>query len=95
MGFKRRAPLDPGRVRQAPEFTADEVSEVCAALAADAPTLWAVLKREAEQPGSVPSADYDDTYDRMLTWLFERQYVYTHIEMAMLFKAVTARVRDA
>lgn len=93
MGFSRRAPLDPGRVRHVPEFTEDEVSEVCAALVADAPELWAVLKREAEQPGSVGSADYDDAYDRMLTWLFERRYIDTHIEMAMLFKAVVARVR--
>lgn len=95
MGFSRRAPLDPGRVRHVPEFTADEVSEVRAALMADAPELWAVLVREADQPGSVASADYDDTYDALLTWLFERQYVYTHIEMAMLFKALAARAGDS
>ena len=92
MGFERRAPLDPGRSRHVPEFTDDEVSEVCAALMAEAPELWAVLKRNADQPGAVSSADYDDAYDRMLTWLFERRYIDTHIEMAMLFKAVTARV---
>jgi hypothetical protein len=61
---------------------------------ADAPGLWAVLVREAERPGSVASADYDDTYDALLTWLFERQYVYTHIEMAMLFKALAARAAE-
>ena len=94
MGFERRAPLDPGRVRHVPEFTDDEVSEVCAALAADAPELWAVLVREAQRPGSVALADYDDAYDQMLTWLFERQFIYTHIEMALLFKAVTARARE-
>ncbi len=76
-----------------PEFTADEVSEVCAALTAEAPALWAVLVREAREPGSVASADYDDCYDALLTWLFERQYVYTHIEMAMLFKVLAARAR--
>ena len=94
MGFSRRPPLDPGRSRHVPEFTDDEVSEVSAALVADAPALWAVLVREAAQPGSVASADYDDCYDAMLTWLFERQYVYTHIEMAMLFKALAARARE-
>ena len=94
MGFSRRPPLDPGRVRHVPEFTPDEVSEVCAALATDAPALWAVLVREAEQPGSVASADYDDFYDALLTWLFERQYVDTHIEMAMLFKAVNERAGE-
>ncbi len=93
MGFSRRPPLDPGRVRQAPEFTDDEVSEVCGALAAEAPALWAVLAREARAPGSVASADYDDTYDALLTWLFERRYVDTHIEMAVLFRAVRERAR--
>ena len=92
MGFDRRPPLDPGRSRHVPEFTADEVSEVVDALRADAPALLAVLEREAKAPGSVPMAEYDDTYDRMLTWLFERQYVYTHLEMALLFKAVRERV---
>jgi len=94
VGFSRRPPLDPGRSRHVPEFTDDEVSEVSAALVADAPALWAVLVREAAQPGSVASADYDDCYDALLTWLFERQYVYTHIEMAMLFKALAARARE-
>ena len=88
MGFDRRPPLDPGRSRHVPEFTAAEVDEVVDALRADAPALLDVLEREARTPGSVPMADYDDTYDQMLTWLFERQYVYTHVEMAVLFKAV-------
>ena len=94
MGFSRRPPLDPGRVRHVPEFTADEVSEVCLALAADAPALWAVLEREARQPGRVPSADHDEAYDTLLTWLFERRYIDTHIEMAMLFKAVNERAGE-
>jgi hypothetical protein len=51
MGFSRRPPLDPGRVRHVPEFTDDEVSEVRAALMADAPALWAVLVREARGAG--------------------------------------------
>ncbi|WP_395445261.1 hypothetical protein [Caulobacter sp. UC70_42] len=92
MGFERRPPIDPGRARQAPEYTADEVSEVVAALTADAPEILAVLEREALVPGSVASGDYDDAYDRMLTYLFERGYVQTHIEMAMVFRAVVARV---
>jgi len=92
MGFSRRPPLDPGRARQAPEYTADEVSEVFEALTADAPKILAVLEREAREPGSVASADYDDAYDRMLTHLFERGYVHTHIEMAMVFRAVVERV---
>ena len=94
MGFARRPPLDPGRSRHVPEFTDDEVSEVRAALMADVPALLDVLRREALEPGSVPMADYDDTYDALLTWLFERQYVYTHIEMAMLFKALAARAAE-
>lgn len=94
MGFSRRPPLDPGRVRHVPEFTDDEVSEVRAALIAEAPELWAVLVREASVPKSVPTADYDDNYDALLTWLFERQYVYTHIEMALLFKAMVARALE-
>jgi hypothetical protein len=92
MGFSRRPPIDPGRTRQAPEYTDDEVSEVLAALEADAPDLLAVLKREAKAPGSVPMADYDDAYDRMLTYLFEHGFVHTHIEMAMVFRAVRERV---
>lgn len=92
MGFERRPPIDPGRARQAPEFTDDEVSEVVAALKADAPEILAVLAREARAPGSVASGDYDDAYDRMLTYLFERGYVQTHIEMAMVFRAVRERV---
>jgi hypothetical protein len=28
----------------------------------------------------------------MLTYLFERQYIYTHVEMALLFRAVTGRL---
>ncbi len=92
MGFSRPRPQDPGRTHQAPEFTDDEVSEVIAALSAEAPDLLAVLEREARTPGSVPMADYDETYDRMLTYLFEHGYIHTHIEMAMLFRAVVARV---
>lgn len=92
MGFSRRPPIDPGRARQAPEYTEDEISEVLAALTADAPELLAVLEREAKTPGSVPMADYDDVYDRMLTYLFEHGYVQTHIEMAMVFRAVQERV---
>ena len=72
MGFDRRPPLDPGRTRHVPDYTADEVSEVVAALTADAPEILAVLEREARAPGSVASGDYDDAYDRMLTYLFER-----------------------
>jgi hypothetical protein len=92
MGFDRRPPLDPGRSRHVPEFTDEEVAEVLAALRADAPELVAVLERQALVPGSVASADYDDAYDRMLTYLFERGYVHTHIEMAVLFRAVVERV---
>ena len=92
MGFDRRPPIDPGRARHVPEYADEEVSEVVAALTADAPELLAVLARQAREPGSVASADYDDVYDRMLTYLFEHGYVQTHIEMAMLFRAVVARV---
>lgn len=92
MGFDRRPPIDPGRARHVPEYTADEVSEVVAALTADAPEILAVLEREARAPGSVATGDYDDAYDRMLTYLFERGYVHTHIEMGVLFRAVVARV---
>lgn len=92
MGFKHRLPQDPGRTHQAPEYTADEIAEVITALTADAPDLLALLEREAKTPGSVPMADYDNAYDRMLTYLFERGYVHTHIEMAMVFKAVRERV---
>lgn len=92
MGFSRRPPIDPGRARQAPEYTEDEIAEVIAALEADAPELLAVLAREAQTPGSVAMADYDDAYDRMLTYLFEHGFVHTHIEMAMVFKAVRERV---
>jgi|GEM_PF-2585993 len=92
MGFSRRLPQDPGRTHHAPEYTDDEVSEVIAALRADAPEVLAVLEREAKTPSSVASGDYDDTYDRMLTYLFEHGYVHTHIEMAMVFKAVRERV---
>jgi hypothetical protein len=92
MGFSRRPPLDPGRARQAPEYTDDEIAEVIAALTTGAPEVLAVLEREAKTPGSVPMADYDDAYDRMLTYLFEHGYVHTHIEMAMVFKAVRERV---
>lgn len=92
MGFSRPRPQDPGRTHQAPEYTDDEVSEVIAALTADAPDLLAVLEREAKAPGSVPMADYDDVYDRMLTYLFEQGFVHTHIEMAIVFKAVRERV---
>ncbi len=89
MGFKRRLPQDPGRTHQAPEFSEDEVTEVVTALTADAPHLLDVLRRD---PAMTPMADYDDAYDRMLTYLFERGYIHTHIEMAMLFKAVRERV---
>jgi hypothetical protein len=92
MGFTRRLPQDPGRTHHAPEYTDDEISEVIAALRADAPEVLAVLEREARAPGSVVSGDYDDAYDRMLTYLFEHGYVHTHIEMAMVFKAVRERV---
>ena len=92
MGFDRRPPLDPGRSRHVPEFTDEEVAEVLAALRADAPALVAVLECQAREPGSVVSGDYDDAYDRMLTYLFERGYVHTHIEMGVLFRAVVARV---
>ncbi|MGH1560181.1 hypothetical protein ACRAWD_26175 [Caulobacter segnis] len=68
------------------------MSEVLAALRADAPDLLAVLEREARTPGCVPMADYDETYDRMLTYLFEHGFVHTHIEMAMVFKAVRERI---
>lgn len=92
MGFTHRRPQDPGRTHQPPEFTDDEVAEVIAALSADAPDLLDVLKRQAREPGSVPMDVYDDTYDRMLTYLFEHGYVQTHIEMAVLFRAVAGRV---
>lgn len=92
MGFSRRPPIDPGRARQAPEYTDAEIEEVIAALRADAPDLLDVLAREARTPGSVATADYDDVYDRMLTYLFERGYVHTHIEMAMVFRGVRERV---
>jgi len=92
MGFSRRPPLDPGRARHVPEYTADEVSEVVAALTTDAPEILAVLEREALVPGSVASGDYDDAYDRLLTYLFERGYVQTHIEMAMVFRAVVVSI---
>ncbi|UAL10811.1 hypothetical protein [Caulobacter segnis] len=92
MGFTRRPPIDPGRARHVPEYTDEEISEVVAALTADAPDLLAVLERQAREPGSVPMADYDDAYDRMLTYLFERGYVHTHIEMAMVFRGVRERV---
>ncbi|WP_184715518.1 hypothetical protein [Caulobacter sp.] len=89
MGFKHRLPQDPGRTHQAPEYTEDEISEVVEALAANAPDLLDVLRRD---PATTPMSDYDDAYDRMLTYLFERGYIHTHIEMAMLFKAVRERV---
>lgn len=92
MGFSRRLPQDPGRTHHAPEYTDDEIAEVIAALTAGAPEVLAVLAREARTPGSVPMTDYDDAYDRMLTYLFEHGYVHTHIEMAMVFKAVRERV---
>ena len=95
MGFTHRLPQDPGRTHHAPEYTDDEISEVIAALTADAPEVLAVLERQAREPGSVASGDYDDAYDRMLTFLFERGYVHTHIEMAMAFRAVVARVGRA
>jgi acetolactate synthase regulatory subunit len=36
-------------------------------------------------------SDHDEAYDRLLTVLFERGFVHTHIEMAMVFRAVRAR----
>ena len=93
MGFNRRPPIDPGRARHVPEYSAEEVSEVIAALTVDAPEMLAVLAREARTPGSVAMADYDDVYDRMLTYLFEHGYVQTHIEMAMLFRTVVETLR--
>ena len=92
MGFSRPRPQDPGRTHQAPEYTDDEVSEVIAALSADAPDLLEVFGRQARAPGSVPMDVYDEAYDRMLTYLFEHGYIHTHIEMAMLFRAVVGRV---
>jgi hypothetical protein len=94
MGFTRRPPIDPGRARHVPEYTDEEIAEVIAALTADAPDLLAVLERQAREPGSVPMADYDDAYDRMLTYLFEHGYVHTHIEMAMVFRGVVERVGE-
>lgn len=92
MGFTRRPPIDPGRARQAPEYSEDEIAEVIAALRAEAPDLLDVLEREAKAPGSVAAADYDAVYDRMLTYLFEHGYVHTHIEMAMVFRGVRERL---
>jgi hypothetical protein len=92
VGFTRRPPIDPGRARQALEYTDAEIAEVIAALRADAPELLDVLEREAKAPGGVAAADYDDVYDRMLTYLFEHGYVHTHIEMAMVFRGVRERV---
>jgi hypothetical protein len=93
VGFNRRPPIDPGRARHVPEYTAKEISELITALQADAPEVLAVLEREARTPGSVAMADYDDVYDRMLTYLFEHGYVQTHIEMAMLFRGVAEKLR--
>ncbi len=95
MGFTRRPPIDPGRARQAPEYTDAEIAEVIAALRADAPDLLDVMTREAKTPGGVPAADYDDVYDQMLTYLFEHGYVHTHIEMAMVFRGVRERLETA
>ena len=92
MGFTRRRPQDPGRTYHAPDYTDDEITEVIGALTTGAPEVLSVLEREAKAPGSVPMADYDDAYDRMLTYLFEHGYVHTHIEMAMVFRAVRERV---
>jgi hypothetical protein len=92
MGFTHRLPQDPGRTHHAPEYTDDEIAEVIAALTADAPAVLAVLERQAREPGGVAMADYDDAYDRMLTYLFEHGFIHTHIEMAMVFRAVVARV---
>lgn len=93
MGFSRRLPQDPGRTHHAPEYTDDEIAEVIAALTTGAPEVLAVLEREAREPGSVPMADYDDAYDRMLTYLFEHGYVHTHIEMAMVFRGLRERIQ--
>lgn len=92
MSFDRRPLLDPGRARHVPEYTEDEISEVIAALTANAPEVLAVLERQAREPSSVAMADYDDAYDRMLTYLFEHGYVHTHVEMAMVFRGVVERV---
>ncbi|ACL93565.1 hypothetical protein [Caulobacter vibrioides] len=91
MGFSRRPPIDPGRAHAPPEYTAEEIDEVLTALRAEAPEALALVEREARTPGSVPMSDHDDAYDRLLTVLFERGFVHTHIEMAMVFRAVRER----
>jgi hypothetical protein len=91
MGFSRRPPLDPGRAHAPPEYTADEIDEVLTALRAETPEALAVIEQEARAPGSVPMGDHDDAYDRLLTVLFERGFVHTHIEMAMVFRGVRER----
>ncbi|ATC23119.1 hypothetical protein [Caulobacter vibrioides] len=91
MGFSRRPPIDPGRAHAPPEYTAEEIDEVLTALRAEAPEALALVEREARAPGSVPMSDHDDAYDRLLTVLFERGFVQTHIEMAMVFRGVRER----
>ena len=91
MGFSRRPPIDPGRAHAPPDYTADEIDEVLTALRAEAPEALALVEQEARTPGSVPMSDHDDAYDRLLTVLFERGFVHTHIEMAMVFRAVRER----
>lgn len=91
MGFSRRPPIDPGRAHAPPEYSADEIDEVLAALHAEAPEALALVEQEARTPGSAPMSDHDDAYDRLLTVLFERGFVHTHIEMAMVFRAVRER----
>ncbi|MFY8144057.1 MAG: hypothetical protein ACOVMT_09315 [Caulobacter sp.] len=91
MGFSRRPPIDPGRAHAPPAYTAEEIDEVLTALRAEAPEALAVIEQEARTPGSVPMSDHDDAYDRLLTALFERGFVHTHIEMAMVFRALRER----
>lgn len=93
MGFSRRPPIDPGRAHAPPEYSADDIDEVLAALHAEASEALALVEQEARTPGSVAMSDHDDAYDRLLTVLFERGFVHTHIEMAMVFRAVRERAK--
>lgn len=91
MGFSRRPPIDPGRAHAPPEYSAEEIDEVLVVLRAEALEALALVEQEARTPGSVPMSDHDDAYDRLLTVLFERGFVHTHIEMAMVFRALRER----
>ena len=93
MGFSRRPPIDPGRAHAPPDYTAGEIDEVLTALRAEAPEAVALVEQEARTPGSVAMSDHDDAYDHLLTVLFERGFVQTHIEMAMVFRAVRQRAK--